>query len=75
MFKPIPIEEKISNNFKLGFSDLKCSCFVFKSVPWTGNEWAGYDVENCKNSLLHKSLTSPVILYQSALKYSWNNFR
>ena len=50
MFKPIPIKNKISNNFKLGFSGLKVLLFCFKSVPWTGNELAGYDVENCESS-------------------------
>ena len=44
--------------------------FFLKSVPWTGNESAGDDVENCENPLLTKSLTCLVILYQSELKYS-----
>ena len=50
MFKPIPIKNKISNNFKLGFSGLKVLLFCVKSVPCTGNEFAGYDVENCESS-------------------------
>ena len=72
MFKPIPIKNKISNNFKLSFSGLKVLLFFFKSVPWTGNELAGYDVENCESSQwtdTSKSLTFLVILYRSALKY------
>ena len=47
--------------------------FCLKSVPWTGNELAGNDVENCENSLLilkNLSCTSLAILYWSALKYS-----
>ena len=36
--------------------------FCLKSVPWTGNELAGDDVENCENyQFTHKSLTSLVI--------------
>ena len=36
--------------------------FCLKSVPWTGNELAGDDVENCENYwFTHKSLTSLVI--------------
>ena len=50
MFKPIPIKNKISNNLKLGFSGLKVLLFCVKSVPWTGNELAGYDVENCEST-------------------------
>ena len=50
--------------------------FCLKSVPWTGDELAGDDAENCENSILvdtYISLTSLVILYQSALTYFWNN--
>ena len=41
-----PDGRKISKNLKLGlFGPLFC----LKSVPWTGNELAGDDVENCEN--------------------------
>ena len=30
----------------------KVLLFCLKSVPWTGNEVAGDDVENCENSQL-----------------------
>ena len=41
MFKQIPIKNKISNNYKLGFSGLKVLLFCVKRVPWTGvmNQW------------------------------------
>ena len=72
MYKPIPIEEKFQKAQNTFFSALKCF-FCLKSVPWTGNELPGDDVVNCEDSQLTlTSLTSLVILYQSALKYSWN---
>ena len=64
MYKPIPIEEKFKKLKTRFLGALKCF------YPWTGNESAGDDVENCENPLLTKSLTCLVILYQSELKYS-----
>ena len=56
MYKPIPQRKnfqkklkKISTRFFLG---PKVLLFCLKSVPWTGNELAGDDVENCENSQL-----------------------
>ena len=49
------MEEKILKNFKLQdsvFSGPKVLLFCRESVPWTGNELAGDDVENCENSPL-----------------------
>ena len=44
-YKPIPVEERFKKNLKLSFfRALKCSYFAL-SVPWTGNELAGDDVE------------------------------
>ena len=61
IYKPMPMDEKISKNLKLDFSGPKGLLFCLKStiVPWTGNELAGDDVENCENSqlTLKKSLT------------------
>ena len=46
--------------------------FCLKGVPWTGNELAGDDEENCGKLSVdtYKSLTSLVIFYQSAFKCS-----
>ena len=52
MYKPILIEEKISKSPKHVFLGPKVLLFCLKSVPWTGNEVAGDDVENCENSQL-----------------------
>ena len=62
MYKPILIEEKFQKAQNTG---PKVLLFCLKSVPWTGNEVAGDDVENCENSqlTLTKSLTSLIILY------------
>ena len=74
MHKPIPIEEKFQKAQNAVFSSPKVLLFCLESVPWTSNELVGNNVENSENSQLtpYKSLTSLVVLYQSALKYSWN---
>ena len=46
MYKPIPIEEKFQKTWKSVFSGPKVLSFCPISVPWTGNELAGDDVEN-----------------------------
>ena len=51
MYKPMPMDEKISKNLKLDFSGLKGLLFCLIST-WTGKELAGDDVENCENSQL-----------------------
>ena len=69
MYKPIPIEEKIQKAQNTVFSGPKVLLFCLKSVSWTGNELVGDDVENCWLLQISHIL---LILYQSALKYSWN---
>ena len=53
MYNPIPVEKK---NFKKPktrfFLGPKVLLFCLKNVPWTGNELAGDDVKNHKNSQL-----------------------
>ena len=74
MYKPIPIEEKFQKAQNTVFSGPKVLLFYLKNVSWTGNELAGDDVEKLWELSVDtfKSLTSLVILYRSALKYSWN---
>ena len=43
---------KLSKNLKLGFSGPKVLLFCLGSVPWTDNELAVDDIENCENSQL-----------------------
>ena len=54
IYKPMPMDEKISKNLKLDFSGPKglLFCLISTIVPWTGKELAGDDVENCENSQL-----------------------
>ena len=52
LYKPIPTEEKNFKNLKFSFLGAKVLLFCLKSVPWTGNELAGNDVEICENSQL-----------------------
>ena len=52
MYKPIPVEEKFQKAQNTVFLGPKVLLFCFKNVPWTGNELAGDDVENYKNSQL-----------------------
>ena len=52
MYKPILIEEKFQKAQNTFFLGPKVLLFCLKSVPWTGNEVAGDDVENCENSQL-----------------------
>ena len=52
IFKPIPIVEKFRRALNLFFPGPRVLLFCLKSVPWTNNEFAGYDVENCENSPL-----------------------
>ena len=59
MQKPVLIEEKFQNTEHSVFSGPKVLLFCLKSVPWTGNELAGDDEENCENSQL--TLTNPLI--------------
>ena len=56
MYKPIPIEEKFQKAQGTIFSGPKVLLFCLESVPWTGNELVGDDVENSENSQL--TLTS-----------------
>ena len=64
MCKPIPVVKKFQKTLNSVFSGPKVLLLCLKSVPWTGNELAGDDVENCVSSLLtntkpsHLSLTS-----------------
>ena len=51
LYKPIPIEEKFKLETRF-FSGSKVLLFCLKSVPRTGNELVGDDIENCENSLL-----------------------
>ena len=77
MYKPMPMDEKISKNLKLDFSGPKGLLFCLKStiVQWTGNELAGDDV-TVKTLSWHLEISHILlILDQSALKYSWNNVR
>ena len=55
MYKPIPIRREISENLKLSFSGPKVLLFWLKVSR--GNELAGDDVENCKNSPLALTLS------------------
>ena len=48
MYKPTPIEAKFQKAQNTVFSGPKVLLFCLKSVPWTGNELAGDDVENCE---------------------------
>ena len=52
MYKSIPLVEKFQKNLKLSFFGPSSALFCHKSASWTGNELAGDDVENCKNSQL-----------------------
>ena len=52
MYKPILIEEKFQKAQNTFFLGPEVLLFCLKSVPWTGNEVAGDDVENCENSQL-----------------------
>ena len=52
MYNPIPVEEKFQKAQNAVFLGLKELLFCLKNVPWTGNELAGNDVENYKNSQL-----------------------
>ena len=56
MYKPIPIEEKLQKNENSVSSGPKVLLFCLLSVPWTGNELAGIDVENCETSQLTPTL-------------------
>ena len=47
MYKPIPVEEKFQKTSNSVFSGPKMLFICLKSVPWTGNELAGDNVENC----------------------------
>ena len=73
MYKPVPIEKNLNSVFSAPEAPLFC----LKSVPLTGNELAGDDVENFEKLSVdtNRSLTSLVILYQSALKFFYNNVR
>ena len=55
MYKPIPIEEKFQKTLKSVFSGPKVLSFCPISVPWTGNELAGDDVENSQLTLTNLS--------------------
>ena len=72
MCKPILKEEKFQKVQNTAFLGPKVLLFCLKNDPWTGNELAGDDVENYEKFSVdtYKYLTSLVILYQSALKYS-----
>ena len=54
MYKPIPMEEKFQKTSNSVFLGPKVLLFGLKNVsrPWTGNELAADDVENCENSQL-----------------------
>ena len=64
-------------NLNSVFSAPKAPLFFLKSVPLTGNKLAGDGVENFEKLSVDnkRSLTSLVILYQSALKFYYNNVR
>ena len=48
MYKPILIEEKFQKAQNTFFLGPKVLLFCLKSVPWTGNELAGDDVNTVK---------------------------
>ena len=49
MYKSILIEENFQKTKPRLFSGPKVLFFCLKGVPWTGNELAGDDEENCEN--------------------------
>ena len=55
VYKPTLLEEKFKNYLSTVFSGPKVLIFWIKSVPWTGNELAGDDVENCENAQLTRT--------------------
>ena len=76
MNKQISTGEKFLKSKARLFWGPKVLSFCLKIVPQFGNELAGDDVKKGKLSVYtYKSLTTLVILFQSALKYSLNNVR
>ena len=63
MYKPISIEGKFQKNLNSVFSGSKALLVCRLSVPWTGNELAGDDVENSENSQLTLSNLSHLLQF------------